>query len=92
MANFSADAFPANPVLYEEGEWRIYGHFDDEYSTMAHKCPKWEQRNYPDKSRDPEWRWFWGTGDCQTCLASIPDDLKGLWTLHNFDRMSDYRK
>lgn len=96
--DFSADARPSNPVLFETGDWRLYGHLDDEYSTMAHKCHKWADGGnwsggvHGMGNDAPEWRWFWGTEDCRRCHTPIPDDIKGLHLLHNFDRISERTK
>ena len=56
----------SNPVLFEEGNWRLYGHIDDEYSTMAHKCPKWAKdgnwshrdSNQTGSDEETEWRGY----------------------------------
>ena len=90
------DSSPANPVLFEEGDWRLYGHLDDDYSTMAHKCPKWAMdgnwSHREEGDRGPEWRWYWGTGDCGRCHQQAPEAIQAVYVLHNFDRMSDWRK
>ena len=77
-----------NPVLFETGDWRLYGHIDDEYSTMAHKCPEWGNSQYADNDMAPEWRWYWGQGPCGKCQNTAPDDILAVYTLHNFDRIS----
>ncbi len=91
-ADYSADASPANPVLFEEGDWRLYGHLDDEYSTMAHKCPNWAKdgnwSHREDSDEETEWRWYWGQGPCERCHKMAPEDIQAIYTLHNFDRMA----
>lgn len=77
-----------NRVLFEDGNWRLYGHIGDPYSTMGHKCPKWSCERDGAK---PVWRWFWGKDNCSYCLEPIPEPLISLWTLHNFDRMASLK-
>ena len=87
MANYgdpgvhSGDQTVPNPVLFEDGTWRLYGHDEDEYSTIAHKCPKWG--DCPN-----EWWWYWGKDACGKCDDEIPESIMAVYTLHNFDRMS----
>lgn len=95
-ADFSADGPPTNPVLYEEGGWRLYGHSNNEFSYMAHKClerPGGRAAGVIPRSTTDDtlsvWRWFWGAEACQNCHEPIPDEIKGLYLLHNFDRMSE---
>lgn len=79
----------SNPILFEEGAWRLYGHLDDEYSTMAHKCLEWRKNSYRASGNEPPvWRWFWGPDVCDSCLKPIPEEIKGLHLLHNFDRIA----
>ena len=94
-ANFSADGDPANPVLFESGAWRLYGHIDDEHSTMAHKCSKRAKDGsggvHEMGDDAPEWRWYWGQGTCGNCHETAPNDIVAVWTLHNFDRISEMK-
>ena len=88
ITDYSADGDPPNPVLFEAGAWRLYGHIDDEYSTMAHKCPEWRKDSFSDLNGMSEWRWYWGKGECRNCHNTAPDDIQAVYTLHNFDRMA----
>lgn len=90
LADLGAAVAP-NPVLFEEGDWRLYGHIDDEFSTMAHKCPKWADEGSWGDQDDPrytEWRWYWGDAPCGRCHNAAPEQIRGVYLLHNFDRVA----
>lgn len=72
-------------MLFEEGDWRLYGHTNDEYSSIAHKCPKW--RDHPNEW----WWWYWSKEACENCYDEIPESIMAVYTLHNFDRMSEIK-
>ena len=82
-----------NEVLFEQDEFRLMKHIEDEHSTLAHRCSDWsgngETSVIPlhERSKEPLWRWFWGP-QCSYCGEVPPDHIKGLHLLHNFDRFS----
>lgn len=66
-------------LLHKEDLWSLY-QFKEEKSLLYHLC-----RNYYGRMElvntpcDPE------TAQCSACDEQAPDEIKGLWTLHNFD-------
>lgn len=65
-------------LLHKEGLWSLYK-FDECRSLLYHLCRGYlglKQENYP---AEP------GTGQCTGCNTEAPDEIRGLWTLHNFD-------
>ncbi len=66
-------------LLHKEGLWSLY-QFREEKSLLYHLCRSDYGRfvlvNNPCA---PE------TSKCYMCRAEAPEEIKGLWTLHNFD-------
>ena len=66
-------------LLHKEGLWSLY-QYKEEKSLVYHLCRETygriELRNSPCQ---PE------NGRCIVCAAEAPDEIKGLWTLHNFE-------
>ena len=65
-------------LLHKEGLWSLYTYADSR-SLMYHLCRGYggiKQENSPVR---PE------SGSCSACDLDAPDEIRGLWTLHNFD-------
>lgn len=65
-------------LLHKEGLWSLYT-YGEGRSLMYHLCRGYEglkQENSPVRPK---------TGDCTACDSKSPDEIRGLWTLHNFD-------
>ena len=65
-------------LLHKEGLWSLYTYVEGR-SLMYHLCRGYEglkQENSPVRPK---------TGDCTACGSKSPDEIRGLWTLHNFD-------
>ena len=68
-------------LLHKEGLWSLYTYDGNTTgkSLLYHLCRGLagvEQENSPVRPR---------TGDCTRCGSKSPDEIRGLWTLHNFD-------
>ena len=68
-------------LLHKDGLWSLYS-FDDTLSIMFHLCRGHGhiQRNSP---VDPN------TGRCSACTRDAPDEIQGLWKLHNWERIQE---
>ena len=66
-------------LLHKEDLWSLY-QFREEKSLLYHLCRneygRMELRNNPCDPAD---------GQCTVCQKQAPDEIKGLWTLHNFE-------
>lgn len=65
-------------LLHKEGLWSLY-QFAEDRSIMYHLCRGYmgfKQENLPVNPDD---------GRCFGCGLEAPDEIRGLWTLHNFD-------
>ena len=65
-------------LLHKEGLWSLYK-FDEGRSLLYHLCRGYEglkQENSPVRPED---------GQCVACESMAPEEIRGLWTLHNFD-------
>ena len=65
-------------LFHKEGLWSLYKYSDGK-SLMYHLCRGYaglKQVNSPVRPR---------TGDCTACGSKSPAEIRGLWTLHNFD-------
>lgn len=65
-------------LLHKEGLWSLYK-FDEGRSLLYHLCRGYaglKQENSPADPRD---------GQCSACESPAPDEIRGLWTLHNFE-------
>ena len=66
-------------LLHKEGLWSLYTYDGLGQSLLYHLCRGYDgmvQSNNPVRPR---------TGDCTACGSKSPDEIRGLWTLHNFD-------
>jgi hypothetical protein len=66
-------------LLHKEGLWSLY-QFREERSLLYHLCRnrygRFELKNNP---CDP------AHGACIECDKEAPDEIQGLWKLHNFE-------
>ncbi len=68
-------------VLFQDGDWRIYStEWDNSKprSMIYHRCG----------ISGGDHQWWQGTKGtkCMSCHERIPDAIKGLWRLHEWDR------
>ena len=73
-------------LLHKEGLWSLYT-YDEGRSLLYHLCRGLgygiKQANSPVRPR---------TGDCTACGSKSPDEIRGLWTLHNFDWLQQWNE
>lgn len=69
-------------LLHKEGLWSLYT-YEDTKSLMYHLCRGYAGMRQENSPVDPE------NGACSACGSSAPDEIRGLWTLHNFDRVQE---
>jgi len=65
-------------LLHKEGLWSMY-QYEENKSLMYHLCRGFagiRQDNYP---VDP------ANSRCSACSLEAPDEIRGLWMIHNFD-------
>ena len=65
-------------LLHKEGLWSLYK-FEEGRSLLYHLCRGYKglkQENSPVRPED---------GQCVACESMAPEEIRGLWTLHNFD-------
>ncbi len=65
-------------LFHKEGLWSLYK-YEEGRSLLYHLCRGYKglkQDNNPVES---------STGRCSSCGSEAPDEIRGLWTLHNFD-------
>jgi hypothetical protein len=66
-------------MLHKEGLWSLY-RFRDNRSLLYHLCRnqygRFELKNNPVHPNSSE---------CVECNKVAPDEIRGLWTLHNFE-------
>lgn len=62
-------------VLFTDGSWRIERNWDK--SLVFHKC---------DTLNEETWWHVSNHVRCGYCKALIPDPIKGLWKLYNWER------
>ena len=67
-------------VLHEDGAFRLY-HMGRDKSVLAHKCG-----SYPEPSKEKWWFLPHHSHKCFMCGAVPSDEIRGLYTLHNWDR------
>ena len=65
-------------LFHKEGMWSLYK-YGDGRSLMYHLCRTYAGYDLVNSPVRPR------TGDCSTCGSKSPDEIRGLWTLHNFD-------
>lgn len=65
-------------LLHKEGLWSLYKYADGR-SLLYHLC-----RGYTGvtQTNSPVRPW---NGVCVACGSASPDEIRGLWKLHNFD-------
>jgi hypothetical protein len=66
-------------LLHKEGLWSLY-QYREEKSLLYHLCRnqygRFELKNNPCHPAD---------GTCIECTKEAPDEIQGLWKLHNFE-------
>lgn len=65
-------------LLHKEGLWSLYTYAEGK-SLLYHLCRGYGGMNQVNSPVRPK------TGDCTACGRKAPDEIRGLWTLHNFD-------
>lgn len=65
-------------LLHKEGLWSLYS-YAEEKSLMFHLCRGWDGMSQDNSPVDP------ASGQCSACGKESPDEIRGIWTLHNFD-------
>ena len=65
-------------LFHKEGLWSLYK-YEECRSLLYHLC-----RGYKGLKQDNNPAEF-KTGRCTSCGSEAPDEIRGLWTLHNFD-------
>lgn len=68
-------------VLFEKDDWRICRYtytVNNQKSELHHLCKS--------LSLDGDWWHSVGPSGCLYCCEEVPDDIKGLWILHEWDR------
>ena len=65
-------------LLHKEGLWSLYK-FDEGRSLLYHLCRGYTGMKQENRPVEP------GTGECVACDSIAPEEIRGLWTLHNFD-------
>jgi hypothetical protein len=65
-------------LLHKEGLWSLYA-YADEKSLLYHLCRGYQGMSQDNNPVDPR------TGQCSACHKEAPDEIRGLWTLHNFE-------
>ena len=78
--NYSAivDQTDFRVLLHKEGLWSLY-RYKESKSLLYHLCRGYlgvKQENYPVRPLK---------GTCTGCDTTAPDEIRGLWTLHNFE-------
>ncbi len=69
-------------LLHKEGLWSLYTYERDGgsgKSLLYHLCRGYAGVQQVNSHVHPR------TGDCTACGSKSPDEIRGLWTLHNFD-------
>lgn len=65
-------------LLHKEGLWSLYK-YKKEKSLLYHLCRGYSGMQQSNNPVRPV------TGGCTACDSEAPDEIRGLWTLHNFD-------
>ena len=65
-------------LLHKEGLWSLYRYANGK-SLMYHLCRGYVGMKQENSHVRPR------TGDCTACGSKSPDEIRGLWTLHNFE-------
>lgn len=72
---------PEHTTLHEEGDFRLYSVRGIKSSVIAHRC-----ESYPDSAMR-QWWFLPSPHRCFMCGAVPPDEIQGLYVLHNWDRL-----
>jgi hypothetical protein len=65
-------------LLHKEGLWSLYA-YEGEKSLMFHLCRGFQGLRQENSPVDPH------DSRCVACRREAPDEIRGLWTLHNFE-------
>ena len=89
---------PTSTLLWGDGDWGIFSHkrhpTADGRSVIFHKCVKnvvegmdrhLEDWSFPCSDNWNEKDVVW---KCTQCRTLVPEEVLGIWYLHNFDRIA----
>lgn len=73
---------PDKNILHEDRKFRLYATNDRTGSFLAHACVR---------TLEPKKWYAWRTQRCGLCGEDPSDEIRGLYLLHNWDRLQKPR-